>query len=359
MSTEILDARADEAKWHRALGELPEALRDVYYFPEYIRLHLFSPGSRAVLIVFRRAERIWLQPCILEPITHIADTALDRTWCDLDAPYGYTGPLANTGDIGFLSEAHSAFEQWCLSADVVAQFVRFHPILKTEQWIDSGVEVRPDRETVSLNLNRLTDGDLPFNANARNMLRRAERAGVEVRDLSPDRHFDQFVDLYLHSMRHMGADRYYHFGISYFEELADLTERTGWLLAALQDSKWIAASIFLRGSALLHYHLSATDDRHRVPGATNLLLLEAGRKGLDAGLERLHLGGGRTSETDDSLLKFKRSMATDSHMFCIGKRVFLPDVHRQLRALWEKKYPSLVERFGQRLLCYHVRPNSS
>jgi len=156
-------------------------------------------------------------------------------------------------------------------------------------------------------------------------------------------------------MDRLGVDAYYHFNEDYFLGLAQLVQNSGLLLAAVQDEEWVAAAVFLKGSTWLHYHLSAADPDKRVPGATNRLLYTAAQVGSQRGLKRLHLGGGRTSMPDDSLLKFKRSMATDSHSFYIGKRIHNPDVYALLRKLWEQCYPSLRPKYSDRLLCYRYR----
>ena len=116
----------------------------------------------------------------------------------------------------------------------------------------------------------------------------------------------------------------------------------------------------------MHYHLSATNPDCKVPGATNAIIAAAARIGMEAGLKRLHLGGGRTASKDDALLKFKESMATDRHHFQIGKRVpksrrtlsFAAfgekNTHRFLVPLWA------IDFFAtKRTLQYQVRSHKS
>jgi hypothetical protein len=359
MSRKILDAVDDAAEWRRLLEALPPFMRDVYFRPEYVALHRSIEGSRALMFAYRREAdgACWLYPFLLQPIKGITtQDSAPATWFDIETPYGYGGPLASTEEADFLAKAHAAFNDWCDEQNVVAEFIRLHPLLRNERWLDSQVQLVADRETVSLNLvdfNKLAPEALPFDKMARYMLRRAERAGVRVETCEPRDDFDKFVALYRETMRRLGADEYYFFDERYFRGLRELIEDSGWLLAATLDEEWVAAALFLKDTSYLHYHLSATKPEPRLPGATNLLLYTAAQLGSrDDSLTTLHLGGGTTPQPGDSLLKFKRSMATDSHSFYIGKRVHHPAMYATLCEAWASAYPTLIAQHGRKLLCY-------
>jgi hypothetical protein len=355
MAIEILDAVADALEWRGLLEKLAPELRDIYFQPEYAALHRFHEGARALLFAYERAGQRWLYPFLLRPIEGVGEHVLEETWFDIETPYGYGGPLASTPDAGFLSAAHEAFTGWCVEAKVVAEFVRLHPLLRNERWVDPLMEVVYDRETVSLKLegfDALGLDQLPFDKMARYMLRRAEGLGISVEACLVEEYFEEFVRLYRRTMERLQADDYYYFSEEYFAGLRRLMLEAGWLLAARQDGECVAAALFLKGERLLHYHLSASDPERRLPGATNKLIYNAAMLGSREGFEVLHLGGGISQASNDSLLKFKRKMATDAHAFYIGKRIHQPRVYALLRDLWAGAYPSLVQRYGRRLLCY-------
>ncbi|MDE2060235.1 MAG: GNAT family N-acetyltransferase [candidate division NC10 bacterium] len=351
MATEILDAFDDAARWHSVLSHLPAQCRDIYFRPEYVRLHLFQPGSRALLFAYRQGMDTWAYPFVLHPISRVGEEVLKSNWFDIESAYGYGGPLSTTDARDFIERANLAFASWCDLRGVVSEFMRLHPLLMGQKWL-SGGEVTYDRETVSLDLNRLGVYESLLSSTTRNKLRRAERLGVRVAAYPASEGFDRFRQLYLDTMKRIGADDYYHFSDAYFRGLGQLVKETGWLYVAALGHEWISAALFLKGQAWMHYHLSASSPDRRVPGATNLVLFTAAQVGRHEGLERLHLGGGRTADPDDSLLDFKKSMATDSHRFYISKRIRNPEAYTQLRELWAKRYPHLVAKYGTRLLCY-------
>lgn len=350
--TQIYDATEEAEQWHGALDLLPQSLRDVYFWPDYVVLQKGEYSDRALLFTYSRGAHIWLYPFLLRPILHVGTHSVEEGWCDIETPYGYGGPLCNSNSSSFLDEAHQAFTEWCNDNHVVAEFVRLHPLLKNECWLSPQVELLRDRETVSINLHAF-DGDLlSYNSKTRNMLRRAQKLGITTTRRSTSADFDQFISMYLRSMARLKADPYYAFSDSYFSGLKELVQKAGSLLVAEQDGKWGAAAIFLKGPAYLHYHLSASDPDINMPGAVNQLIHYAATMGREHDLSCLHLGGGRTTSPDDSLFSFKRSMGKDIHHFHIGKRIHNSRAHSELRKIWMRQFPDLVPRYEQRLLCY-------
>ena len=352
MNTQILDGVLDTEAWSEVLRQFPDLTSDVYFWPEYIATHRFEPDAKATMFTYQHSGNIWVYPFLLQPIPSIGEHTLDGSWFDIQTPYGYGGPLSSSNDSKFLSHAHKAFTDWCQASGVVAEFVRFHPLMENQRWASPQLERTYDRETLSIGLANLADGNLPFNSAARNMLRRAQQTDIELIVCTPEYDIPKFIPLYARTMDLRSADVFYYFGEEYFRRLGHLVQHNGWLIAAVVDDAWAAAAIFLKGPRWMHYHLAASDPDKHFPGIMNQLLYTASEMGLQAGLQVMHLGGGRTTMQDDSLLKFKRSMATDSHSFYIGKRIHRPDVYASLRKLWQQSFPSLTSKYGQRLLCY-------
>ena len=153
-------------------------------------------------------------------------------------------------------------------------------------------------------------------------------------------------------MSRIGADSNYYFNELYFSNLCKFVPENGWLVGADLEGEWVGAALFLRGKSNLHYHLSATNPENQIPGITNALLFKGMQLGLSKGLNVLHLGGGKSNNPNDSLLRFKQNMGDISNKFFIGKRIHNYDVYSHLKKCWESKYPGLTEKFSSRLLCY-------
>ncbi len=356
MSHRILSITAPE-EWMQTLLSLPVSCRDVYFTPQYHYLHTQEDSAQAICLKYQENELTWCFPGLLNPIDKIGRVALPKGLFDLETAYGYGGPLSNSQDQDFLTRANQAFIEWAESNGIVAQFIRFHPLLSNEQWIkDDQLEIVFDRFTLSENISYYNAALPHYPKSARNAIDRGKRLGIETRVLDVDQWFPAFLDLYQKAMLKLGAESYYFFNRDYFNQLSSLVKDHGLLIGAMFKQKIIAAAIFLCGPNMMHYHLSASDFDNRLPGATNMILDLAFQEAKSMGLSQVHMGGGRTSAPDDSLLLFKKSMSTDTHCFHIGKRIYNMATYKDLVAIWEQEYPSLVEHYQNRLLRYRYQP---
>ena len=349
---ETVDSIDGKTQWLEWLAGMPTELQDIYFGPDYVDLHRTEAGTRALLFVFEEAGEVWLYPFLLRPTPLRAFHAATAVRYDIESAYGYGGPLSTSDHPAFLNQANSAFDEWCRDLGIVAEFVRFHPMVENHRWLAADVDVVPDRETVSLDLRKISRGRFPMSKNAMNMVHRAERSGLRVEACTSELAFSKFKELHVRTLERLDADSFYYFGDSYFRSLALLAQKFGWLVVASLEGTVVAAAVFLLGGKWMHYHLSASDPDNAVPGATNAIIHHAATEGHRRGLERLHLGGGTTRDPEDSLLKFKRRMATDTHSFFVGTRVHDVETYRALRADWEKLFPNLIEDHGNKLMCY-------
>lgn len=235
---------------------------------------------------------------------------------DVITPYGYGGPV---GDGAF----DEAYEGWCRERGVVSTFVRFHPLYENYRAAPHATYSNP---TVGWRL----EGDLlaGMHGKHRNVVRKAQKAGVAVDvDAAPET-LVGFVTLYERTMARQEAAGYYFFPPEYWERLAALG---GHLVRfdALCEGEVVASALCLRGDRWLHYHLGATEDAARDLGASNLLLYTAAVWGQEQQLEEFHLGGGAGGR--ESLYAFKERFSPEGRReFWIGKLVHDEQAYRRL-----------------------------
>jgi lipid II:glycine glycyltransferase (peptidoglycan interpeptide bridge formation enzyme) len=162
----------------------------------------------------------------------------------------------------------------------------------------------------------------------RNVVRKAQKAGVAIEVMPAPDELSAFAALYEQTMRRQDASDYYFFPDEYWERLTALGDRLVRFDAA-HEGVIVASALCLRGDRWLHYHLGATADSARDLGASNLLLYAAALWGQGQGLEEFHLGGGARSE--DSLFAFKQRFSPEGRReFWVGKLVHDDEAYRSL-----------------------------
>lgn len=304
---------------------------DVYYLPGYARgfqlhgdgephlLYYESNDLRAINVVMRRD--VATAPALEGKV------GLGQFY-DFSTPYGYGGWLLE-GD-GDVESLFQDYERFCNERNVVSEFVRFHPVLENARKTEGFYEVSWLGPTIGLNL---STEDLVWEnmtSKNRNMVRKAQKNGIEIRHDSTPELYQAFRRIYNSTMDRDNADSYYYFGESMYQSLLCDLSGNSTVFYAVFEGEIIAASIILFANGRLNYHLSGSKAEYRTLAPTNMLLCEAAKWGARHGMKSFHLGGG-VGAKEDSLYKFKRSFYKGEPLaYAIGKKVFNTPVYTDL-----------------------------
>ena len=183
---------ADCAIWNSELDKFPHHLVDIYSYPEYGNIYLNKPDDQYVVFLYKQNDNIWIYPFLLREIDYIN---LDNKYFDIETVYGYGGPMSSCTDEGFIIATNTAFNDWCRRENIVAEFIRFNPVLESSINSRVGVDKVFDRKTVSISLGNIREKIL-YNSKVRNMIRRSLKSGVKIKISDPLDHIDDFIDLY-------------------------------------------------------------------------------------------------------------------------------------------------------------------
>lgn len=311
-------------EWDSVVRSFQE--HDVYYLSGYVRafqihgdgepqlLYYEQDGLRAIYVYMKR------------------QTAVEG-WYDSITPYGYGGVLFE-GDMSEenLKAFWEAYVQKMKDENIVCNFVRYHPVLANAVPMKEVSDVIDLGKTVSFHLDSpevIWQNIVPKN---RNMIRKAEKNGVEIHHAADMALFEDFVRIYNATMDKDNAEEYYYFGEDFYKSIHEDLDGHYEMFYATYEGQIIAMSIMLFANKQMHYHLSGSVLEYRNLAPSNLLLYKAALWGCEHGYKTLHLGGG-VGSGEDNLYKFKAAFNRESdYQFSIAKMVFD-----------QEKYDALVE----------------
>lgn len=220
-------------------------------------------------------------------------------------------------------------------------FLRQTPLLSAPFDVWPGRRIVSDHPTVLIATSDLEEAWSGLEGRCRTSLRRAEREGysstlrpANETDLGPD---SQFRRLYETAMSRRSASSRYFFSDAYYDHLASgLGDDLLVGMTTDAEGEVVAAALFMRCGATLHYHLSGSDPSAGKDGATNQLIWSAIDWSAAHSVERLHLGGGVAP--DDGLFKFKKSfggtlLGYSAHGVVIDESEYELAVRRRAREL--------------------------
>lgn len=345
----------DTLKWKELILKLPSKQKDIYFTPEYYSLYENLGDGNAQCIIYENADNCVLYPCLINSVNELGYN-LDKQYYDIQGAYGYNGVVSNDYSEEFINKFYSELTEYCKEKNIIAEFARFHPLLKNHLLSSKNLTVIKDRETVFLDLQVPYDKiwDECYSKKNRNMIRKAKKSGYFtniISNPSPEK-IIQFFDIYTSAMSKIGADEYYFFNSDYliniFKNLASCTS----IFEVLNPAGEVQCSaiVFVYGD-FAHYHLSARI--YEVDNSVNNIVLDESVKyAILKGAKYFHFGGGTTSKLDDPLLKFKLNFSKQRADFYIGKKIHNQTIYNEVVIQWENKYPEKIDKYNNMVLKY-------
>ncbi|OOM77940.1 FemAB family protein [Clostridium puniceum] len=318
-------------KWNEYLEIMNKDNEDIYFSKNYYNMYEQNGDGKAELFVYKEENDIAIYPFMLN---EIKGYRLDKKYYDIESAYGYGGPLTNNYDEKFLMNFENSFLEYCSANNIIAEFIRFHPLIKNENIFKKNIKVLHNRTTVYLDLTKGIQAiwKEDIKSKNRNMIRKAEKNGLVVEN-SDD--YEEFQSIYSKTMDKVEANDYYYFNENYYKQIKNSDNYI--LLNVKQNDMVIASAIFIKYGKFFHYHLAGSLKEYLKFAPNNLLLWEAIKLACSSGAKMFHFGGGLSDCIDDKLFKFKSSFSKNTTDFYIGKRIHNNEIYEYLINEWEKE----------------------
>lgn len=313
---------AEEAE--RAYERLPysckaPAMKPCYVIADAAR----DPSASPCFFVYQENEHLYYHAFHVIPIP-------GTDLFDVQSPYGCGGPVLSSASSSFSRRAAEAYVSWCMDNRILAEFIRFHPLLGNDQHYHG--HVIDDRQTVFVDLLLKTGPE--FRQLTKRNIRTAQKNGLRVSLRNGPDWMETFRPLYGQLMEDRMAPSFYHFPSAYFDALS--AQPHAFYFTCSDGESDLAAAMFLVTHAIAEYHLGATSERGRQIGAMSLLMSEAIDYFNSISINYLHLGGGTNGHPANPLLFFKMGFSKQKALFRIGKRVYRPELYDKMLGEWEK-----------------------
>ena len=321
MSIRVLDISKNK-EWDEIVKSFEDY--DVYYLSGYVKpfsihgdgnpylLYYEDDGLRAIYVYMRRF------------------TAIEGVY-DSITPYGYGGVLFE-GDVSEtkLKSFWGEYSAKMGEMHVIDNFVRYHPVLKNAVPMKAISNVIDLGKTIAFDLSSpevIWENIISKN---RNMIRKAEKNGIEIYHGKELALFQDFKRIYNATMDKDNAEEYYYFGDAFYESIHNDLSDNYEMFYAVFNGDIIAMSIMLYANKQMHYHLSGSMIEYRNLAPSNLLLYKAALWGCEHGYKTFHLGGG-VGSGEDNLYKFKAAFNKNSdYQFSIGKEIYNQELYDRL-----------------------------
>lgn len=296
---------------------------DVYYLNGYVKAFQIHGDGEPQLLYYQKDD--------LRAIYVFMKRKISLRYYDSVTPYGYGGVLfdGETSSIN-IEKFREEYEQLMQEEHIVSNFVRYHPVLANAVPMKSISNVIDLGKTIAMDLTSPEVIWENIHSKNRNMIRKAEKNGIEIKHGQEMELFDKFIEIYNATMDKDEAEAYYYFKRPFYESIHNDLRDNYEIFYAEYDGKIIAMSIMIFANGRLNYHLSGSDIEYRNLAPSNLLLYKAALWGCEKGFKTFHLGGG-VGSGEDNLYRFKAAFNKNSdYQFSIGKQIFDHNKYREL-----------------------------
>lgn len=319
--------------WDKAL---PKNAYDVFYKKEYVRLYADDKNT-AECFVYREDANIYFHPFIRSPVTQ------SPKYSDIQTPYGYGGPIATTDDPFFVKNALSEFYTQAKEKGVIAELLKFHPFQDNYSTI---VQIFPGkiakmRNVVWVDINIGEDFRLAKiypHANRKN-INKSVRAGCKIKFGQSEEQWKAYLDLYRQTMEANKASSFYYFDEKYYSDIRKNLAENYVLVSAEIEGTPQSVLLVLFSKNAAYCHLIGSSGTAMKLGVNNQLHHELILWCKEQGIPKLMIGGGRTNDDEDGLLKFKKNFSDRTEAFYVGEYVLNQAIYDQVCREWLERNP--------------------
>ena len=320
---------------------------EIYYLIDYVHFYLKNDEEYNVFYIENGINLI-LIPYIKSPIKE------QDGFYDIETPYGYGGPIISSSDISFIQNSWRLFLKLVKEENIIAGLFRFNPFYKIDNFLNlTSLSVIKERKVVILDLeNTLDEIYSNFSKDNKSKIRKAKNSNLIFEQSNKYDDLIRFSKIYIDRMKENLALEMYLFDQKYFDQIFKYKSKFTKLYILKKESEIIGGAIILHNNQNAHYHLSSCKSEYFNLGPNNFLryniILDLKKKNLKA----INFGGGKTNNTNDTLLTFKQKFSPNSLWFYIGKLVFNKKKYDQIIDDWELQYPQKKEKFSNFILKY-------
>lgn len=341
---------ADQPEWTEALHQIPAKNSDINFLPEWYKSWQEYEQATPQCIVAEIDGVIFAYPFFLKPIDSYD---LDQTYYDIQTAYGYGGIITNQPGIqdSVVDKFNREVNSWLLDNNVVAEFIREHPLLFQCRRDAGYVRVRQN-----VYIEPTADYILPDRKARQNISKTLHNNDISVFIDDDLVHLDEFIRLYNLNTSRLNMNKYYYFTDEYFSKIRLLLINNTKLIHILHKDKIINSVIFLHHGNKGTLHLAGSDHEYQALRTNDLMYYSAINLSYNMGLDILNIGGGTSTNEDDSLFNFKKKFSNVHRDVMVGKKIINQPVYNNLVEQWKSKYPELELKYRDFFLKYRQTP---
>ena len=263
---------------------------------------------------------------------------------------GYYGPIVS-GSREFIKDALLEYINAIKKLGVIAEVIRFNPLLGNHKFFDGQKKVKliNSKKIVAIKIsNDKTNQISEYSKDCKSMLKKGYEKCI-FKKINKQNDWQPFVNFLLNSLKNKNAEKKFFMSNTFFNSAKSCEYFEGY--GAYFKDKMVSAALILKGNKN-NYYLMAGNTLEKIPGANEFLIHEISLICKKEKKEYLILGGGMTTNSNDSLLRFKKKFSIHLYDFYIGCIIHNEEIFKKVIDFSERIDKSLLN--TKYFLKYHL-----
>ena len=143
--------------------------------------------------------------------------------------------------------------------------------------------------------------------------------------------------IYLERMRELNAKSFYLFDHIYFEKLFQIPKENWKVLSCFYDKNLVGGAILFQSKDIYSVHLTAALRKFQHLYVNEKIRDSIVNNFFESTNSYLNFGGGRSSDENDGLFKFKKKFSSLNSNFCLYGIELEPHVLKKIKENWIAK----------------------
>lgn len=253
------------------------------------------------------------------------------TFYDLITPFTYGGPVIEDcleeDKWELLNDFQNAFQEYCNDNNIIAEFVRFHPMAANSIDFLHCYELDYVEDAIGINIsgheNPVADS---FSAESIAKVLEAFKSGVEYEIYSGEDKVDDFIYFLTKVQKNAGRQSQ-----RYFNGCKELMDKRLIFVEAKFDGEVIGMTMGFLSDNILTTHLILTDEIGDHVDAAYVMHYGLTVWSKSHKVELIHLAGSWANKSEDEKLAFNKQFAElPNYNYCIGRKIWNEKVYSEL-----------------------------
>ncbi len=275
----------------------------------------------------------------------------ENIYKDIKSPYSFGGPVSNTSNITFIKNSFKKLREVLRKLNVICEVIKFNPYIPFSKEILESYdgEIIKERELVIIDFNYVNFSNL-MNTYKKECKKKIKSALIknknhEIKIGNKSTDLKKFKKIYEKNLDLINASKHYYYNDTFYDSLIKNLSDNFLIFSIYIDGKIFTSQLLIHDDENVYCHMYGAINEARKKNIIVYSYHALISWAADNGFKKINLGGGNTSDPNDSLFTFKKNFSNNTIPFYIGEKIFDDKIYNQICEKYSTKESNYLQKY--------------